>query len=135
MPLAAGPIEDVLGRAREMMAAGEHEEALDTLNALYRQHPGDDALRRLTAEAEAAFIDRAYRHLVPAHKIPVLRRSAESLVCESLSPQEFFLLSRIDGSWDIKSIIQLAPLREVDALRTLKRMRELGMIDLHDPKE
>jgi hypothetical protein len=130
-----GPIEDVLARVRDLMAGGEHEEALDCLAALYRQHPADDALRRLTAEAEATFIDRAYRHVVPPDKVPVLKRSMDSLTSESLSPQEFFLLSRIDGSWDVKSIIQVAPLREVDALRTLKRMREIGMIELRDPQE
>ena len=57
----------------------------------------------------------------------------ESLVSESLTPQEFFLLSRIDGSWDIKSIIQVAPFREIEALRTLKRILDLDMIELCDP--
>jgi hypothetical protein len=129
------PIEDVLARVRDLMTGGEHEEALDALAELYRQHPADDALRRLTAEAEATFVDRAYRHVVPPDKVPVLKRSVDSLTSESLSPQEFFLLSRIDGSWDVKSIIQVAPLREVDALRTLKRMREIGMIELRDPPD
>jgi hypothetical protein len=91
-------------------------------------------LRRLAAEAEAAFIDRAYRHWLPQHKVPVLTRPAEELAVEArLTPAEFFLLSRIDGLWDIRSIIQVAPLREADALRTLKRLRELGMIELLEP--
>jgi len=55
------------------------------------------------------------------------------LKAEDLSPSEFFMLSRIDGTWDIKSIIQIAPLRESDALRTLKRLRENGLIELKDP--
>jgi hypothetical protein len=57
----------------------------------------------------------------------------DALESEKLSPSEFFLLSRMDGSWDVKSIIQIAPLREADALRTLKRMRENGVIELKDP--
>jgi hypothetical protein len=57
----------------------------------------------------------------------------EFLTAERLSPSEFFLLSRIDGTWDVKSIIQITPLREVDALRALKRMREKGLIELRDP--
>jgi hypothetical protein len=58
----------------------------------------------------------------------------EELEAENLSPTEFFLLSRIDGSWDLKSIVQVSPLREADALRTLKRMREKGMIELKEPE-
>ena len=42
-------------------------------------------------------------------------------------------MSRIDGHWDVKSIIQVSPIREADAVRTLKRMREKGFIELRDP--
>jgi len=128
--------EERLSAARRFMSESDYDAALDLLDVLYRENPGDDALRRLTAEAEAAFVDRAYRHVVPEHKVPVLTRPAAVLATEArLTPQEFFLLSRIDGLWDVRSIIQIAPLREVDSLRTLKRMRELGMIDLHEPTE
>jgi hypothetical protein len=123
-----------LEAARRRMAKAEFEEALDILDGLYRQFPGDESLRRMTAEAEAAFVERAYRHYLPPTKVPALTKPMEELECENLSPTEFFLLSRIDGSWDIKSIIQIAPLREADALRTLKRMRENGVIVLHEPQ-
>jgi hypothetical protein len=131
--LGPGALEGKLAEARTLMSEGLFERALEILDALYRERPHDESLRRLTAEAESAFVHRAYRHLLPQDKIPVLTKSTQSLASESLSPEEFFLLSRIDGSWDVKSIIQVAPLREVDALRTLKRMREMGMIELKDP--
>lgn len=119
--------------ARRLMSRGECDAALEILDAAYQGYPGDDALRRLLAEAEAAFLEKAYRHYLPAGKIVALRRSPQSLTSETLSPAEFFLLSRIDGSWDVKSIIQITPLREVDTLRALKRMREKGIIELRDP--
>ena len=124
--------EAELEAARALMGRGEFEGALEILNAQYRTHPGEESLRRLVAEAEAAFIEKAYRYFVPPHKIPVLRRPAESLTGEALSPVEFFLLSRFNGTWDVRSIIQIAPIREVEALRTLKRLREKGYIDLKD---
>ncbi len=75
-----------------------------------------------------------WKHLLPEEQIPVLTKPIDSLSAESISPEEFFLLSRIDGSWNIKSIIQVSPMREVDALRTLTRMRECGMIELRKPE-
>ena len=78
-------------------------------------------------------MEKAYRHFLPPSKVLALTRSMDGLKTEDLSPSEFFLLSRIDGTWDIKSIIQIAPLRESDALRTLKRLRENGLIELKDP--
>ncbi len=129
-----GSPEAELEAARALMGRGEFEGALEILNAQYRARPGEDSLRRLVAEAEAAFVEKAYRYYVPPHKIPVLRRPAESLTGEELSPVEFFLLSRFNGTWDVRSIIQIAPIREVDALKTLKRLREKGHIDLKDPE-
>ncbi len=125
--------EGDLDFARRLLNRGEFESALEILDRAYKAQPGDEALRRLLAEAEASFIEKAYKHFLPPNKIVTLQRVAESLTAEQLSPTEFFLLSRIDGSWDVKSIIQITPLREVDVLRTLKKMREKGLIELKDP--
>ncbi|HKQ59706.1 MAG TPA: hypothetical protein VJS92_00395, partial [Candidatus Polarisedimenticolaceae bacterium] len=133
-PAASAELERRLEEARGLMSRGEYEGALDILDVLYRSHPEDESLRRLTAEAEVAFTEKAYRHYLPASKVPVLIKPVESLESENLSPSEVFLLSRIDGSWDVKSIIRIAPIRDVEALRTLKRMRERGVIDLRDPQ-
>jgi len=131
-PAGTAPSGGDLAKARELMASGSLEKALDVLDMLYRENPGDDALRRLTAEAEAAFVDQCYGQALPADKIPILTCPMESLSNESLTSEEFFLLSRIDGTWNIKSIIQVAPFREVEALRTLKRMCDSGTIELHE---
>jgi hypothetical protein len=82
--------------------------------------------------AEQYFVERAYRHYLPPGKIPILKRPIESLVGDNLSPAEGFLVSRVNGSWDLRSIMSISPLREVDALRALKRLRERGIIDLVD---
>jgi hypothetical protein len=129
----AHTLEHNLEKARRCMAASEFEKALEILDPLHRDYAGEESLRRLTAEADAAFVEKAYRHYLPPRKVLVLTRMIDALEAEDLSPSEFFLLSRIDGTWDIKSIIQIAPLRESDTLRTLKRMRENGLIDLRDP--
>jgi len=124
---------DDLDVARRLLNRGEYDAALDILDRAYKSEPGDEALRRILAEAEASFVEKAYRHFLPPAKIVALARPPESLAGEPLTPAEFFLLSRIDGTWDVKSIISITPLREVDVLRTLKRMRERGVIELHDP--
>lgn len=126
-------LERDLAKARRFMIDSEFEKALDVLDRLCREQPGDESLRRLTAEAEAAFIEKAYRHYLPPSKILSLTRTMDGLKTENLSPSEFFLLSRIDGTWDIRSIIQIAPLRESETLRTLKRLRENGLIELKAP--
>lgn len=133
-PAPRGPVlEQDLAEARRRIDGGEFDGALDLLESRYRAEPGSEALRRLLAEAELAFVEKAYRHYLPAEKILALGKPVESLAGEPLSPAEYFLLSRIDGTWDVKSIVQITPLREVEALRTLKRMRERGLVVLRDP--
>jgi hypothetical protein len=121
-----------LEEARGLMSKGEHDRALEILDELYRRYPDDESLRKLLAEAELAFRDVAYRHYLPANRIPVLALPLDEIESQNLSPSEFFLLSRIDGTWDVKSIIQITPLREIEALLTLKRLREKGLIDLRE---
>jgi hypothetical protein len=138
-PKALSPKDDprkvqaALEAARRLQERGELDGALDLLNAVHKANPEDDALRRLVLEAEADFVDKAWKHYVPAAKIPALTRPVDALTGEALSPVEVFLLSRVDGTWDVKSIIQITPIREVDALRTLKKLRERGLIELKDP--
>jgi hypothetical protein len=132
-PSAAEVLAGTLETAQRCMDRGDYEAALDLLDGAYKQRPGDDALRQRLVEAEGAFVEKAYRHFLPAVKVPVLARTLESLMAENLSPIEYFLVSRIDGTWDVKSIIQIAPIREIEALRTLKRLREKGLFDLRDP--
>jgi len=130
---ATSNLDRKLQRARRAMARGDVDDALAILDALYAEFPGDDALRRLTLEAEVAFTEKAYRHYLPTLHLVHLARPIEELTGRSFSPKEFFLISRIDGTWDVKSIVQLAPLREVDTLRTLKHLRETGVIELRNP--
>ena len=136
-PAPAPPVPEIdatdLGIARKLADRGDYEAALDILDKACKARPGDPALRALLAEAEATFVERAYRHYLPPNKIPFLTRPIESLTGENISPVEYFLVSRIDGTWDIRSIIQIAPIREVEALRTLKKLRERGILDLKDP--
>jgi hypothetical protein len=132
---AAAPpaIAPVLEAARACMARGDAEEALTLLESAHEAGARSAELHALAGEAERSFIERAYRHYVPPGKIPVLKRPLESLVNESLSPAEMFLVTRVNGAWDLRSIVSISPLREVEALRALKRLRERGVIDLQDP--
>lgn len=128
-PAPPPPAESLVSLARQMIQKGESETALALLEKSTVKNPEIDALRQV---AEEHFIERAYRHYLPPKKIPVLKQPLESLVKYDLSPEEVFLVSRVNGSWDLKSIISISPLREVDALRAFKKLRERGIVDLVD---
>lgn len=126
----AGASAGALAAARECLERGDAEAALEALDAARDAGEKSPDLQRLTQEAERYFVERAGRYYLPPEKVPVLKRPIESLVGEPLSPAEVFLVSRVNGTWDLRAIMSISPLREVDALRALKRLRERGVIDL-----
>jgi hypothetical protein len=119
--------------ALQCMARGDYERALDILNELYRAEPDDTRLRQLVLKAEAGFIESARAQAFGPEKIPVPLAAAAGPSGAQLKPTDQFLLTMLDGKADIKSVVWLAPLREVDVLQALQRMVDAGLIELRDP--
>jgi uncharacterized protein DUF4388 len=122
----------LMAAAKELLKSGDAEGALVILEKARSGSGKSPEINALIQVAEEHFIERAYRHYLPPAKVPVLKRPLESLVSEDLSPEEVFLVSRVNGSWDLRSIISISPMREVDALRAFKKLRERAIIDLID---
>jgi len=122
-----------LRAAKDLIRAGALEEALLLLEQLARGPAMSSDLSELMKVAEVNLIDRLYRSILPPKQVPFLKRPLEHLMDETLTPEEVFLVSRVNGSWDLKSIVSISPLREVDALRVLKRLKERGIIALKEP--
>ena len=60
--------------------------------------------------------------------VPKLLMSEAGLTQQMLEPQVAFLLSRINGEWDVKSILSICPFKEVDSLRMIKTLIERQII-------
>jgi len=120
--------------ARQLVARGDYEAALDALESAHRAHREDETLRRMISKVEAVFVEACYRGEVPPTKVPALLGARERLLHEDLSPAEFFLISTIEnGTLDVKSITWIAPMREVEVLRMIKRLLDRGVIELREP--
>ena len=95
--------------------------ALDRLN----QH----AKKGLIATEEARR-NQKREQSIDRTKVPVLAVDLESLTRESLDPQEGFVLSRVNGDWDVQSILKLCPMGEEAALLIFGRLLERGIVRL-----
>lgn len=115
-------------RARRLLEEGECEGCLVLLREILEADPDHAEAQELVESAEAAFTEQISRSVLPPEAVPRLNRPLEEVTSENMKPEEFFLLSRIDGSWDVKSIIDIAPMREAEALRVLKRLLQQGVI-------
>jgi hypothetical protein len=79
--------------------------------------------------AEEEFTRQMYESGITPESIPHLAVPVEALSQYGLEPKEGFVISRIDGSWDVKSILSISPFREAESLRILKRLLDAGLVE------
>lgn len=60
--------------------------------------------------------------------IPSLTRPMEELMSWSFTPNEAFILSRINGLWDVRSIAKISPFPEGEVLRVFEKLHDGGLI-------
>jgi hypothetical protein len=132
---APGTSEVCCKLAEELASRGDFDAALDILNYDLSKHPDDAILMKTLSKIEAAYLAEAYCKLIQPHMTPVTlcdRDSIESV--DGLQSEEFYLLSMIvNNDWNVESLVQLAPMYEVDVIRSLKRLLSKGFIKLEEP--
>jgi hypothetical protein len=135
IPTPGVEIEDLPESVTEMVWAAERkldtdpEAALQIVQTALQQQPNNPEAQALLPLAEEKFVKHVYASsgLTP-RSIPQLKISPAELTSLEIDPQEGFMLSRINGSWDIQSILSICPFREADCLRMIKKLRERGVI-------
>jgi Domain of unknown function (DUF4388) len=95
--------------------------ALDRLN----QH----AKKGLIAAMEARKREKQQRD-IPRDRVPRVAVDFQTLTREKLDPQEGFVLSRVNGEWDVQSILKLCPMGEDDTLLIFARLLDRKLIEL-----
>ncbi len=129
------------------------EQQVQELNDLMRQGAASLKAGRL-AEARAAF-EKAlckdprdkYAHLLlikvrqmmkcakevevfSRDSVLVLKAPAPPIERLDLDPKECFVLSRINGKWDVESIIKLCPMREKEVVASLRHLLDCSLVEV-----
>ena len=129
-------VEDLPEGVTEMIWSAQRkldedpETALSTVQKALQQQPNNPEAQALLVEAEEKYVKHVYAKEVPPHAIPQLLVAPSDLTGQQIDPQEGFVLSRINGSWDIQSILSICPFREADCLRMIRDLLKRGIIGL-----
>ena len=105
------------------LKAYEEVLALDRLN--------QNAKKGLIAAMEARQRERQ-THTIPRDKIPALAVDFATPTKQNLDPQEGFVISRVNGQWDVQSILKLCPMGEEETLMIFARLIDRKLIKLLD---
>jgi hypothetical protein len=128
-------MEDLPESVTEMVWSAERklendpETALQIIHDALQQQPNNPEAQALLPAAEEKYVKHVYATggLTP-RSVPQLRISSAEMTNLQIDPQEGFVLSRINGSWDVQSILSICPFREADCLRMIKKLRDRGVI-------
>jgi hypothetical protein len=92
--------------------------------------PGPDAARSVLLEAERDLAARLRGELLEPPRRPRLRVPPERIAALAISAADKYLLSRCDGARDVRQLAQLAPMRELDVLRSIRRLADAELVEL-----
>lgn len=133
-PATAGAEPDEVGsllaQAADFTAAGNGFHAWKAIRAALEIDPQSKEAREALREAEQRLLAELESAGIIGTKVPSLAVSVGEVTKMNFSPNEGFVLSRINGSWDIKSILKISPIREIDALLIFRKLLDDGVIVL-----
>jgi tetratricopeptide (TPR) repeat protein len=129
------PVEEItpanlFNKGLELMKNHNYGEAISAFQEVLKLDPQNSWAPEQIEHAETALCQEYYQRTTPPGKIPYFLIPESSLTHYSLTHEEGFIASRVNGTWDVKSIVMLSPLRELEILQILDKLLKLELIAL-----
>ena len=123
-------IVSFLTRAQTALKARDYEKTLRLLKAAQNLDPNHPKVRTAVMGAESVILNELRAAGVSESKVPRVARTIEEITTMNFTPNEGFILSRINGTWDIGSLVKISPIREPDAMLIFYKLWRDGIIAL-----
>jgi hypothetical protein len=131
-PLGASSL---LKSSQGYMQQRNYEQALRHLRAAKSLEPENKEVQEAMQKGEKTMREELERAGVTLTSVPKLAISMDQLTTVKISPQEGFMLTRINGSYDIQSIVKITPMPQLDALLVFWKLHQAGHIKLDVKKK
>jgi hypothetical protein len=138
-PEETAPFEDsseddeivgLITRAQQSLRSREYEKAQRLLKAAENLDPSHQRVRNAIKGAESAILADLRGQGLHDSKVPRVAKALEEITQMNFTPNEGFMLSRINGQWDLGSLIKISPIREPDAMLIFYKLWRDGIIAL-----
>jgi hypothetical protein len=129
---AAASGEALVGRAMVHLKNGDFEAAMRHLRAASSLEPDNRDLRLVIQQKELEIRGEIADAGVLPDCVPVLISDMKQLRKVNFSPEEGFILSRINGRSDIRLIIKISPLSEIGSLLVFWKLLKEGHLRLDE---
>lgn len=114
--------------ARHSFAARDYPRAIEHAKQALRANPADEVMVELVRQAEGHLL-RELQKLIPSDEaVPQLLHPPGDLAGKRMTARERYILTRIDGIRSIRTIMQVSPMREIEALQIFHKFVRDGLI-------
>jgi hypothetical protein len=122
----------LLAGAHDHLVHGRYDQTLRHLRAARSLEPDSREVQTAVETAEETIRERLEADGVRLTAVPKLAVDIEELTASKITPQEGFMLSRVNGSYDLGSIVKISPMPQLDALLVFWRLLKAGHITLEE---
>ncbi len=129
-PVRGPDAAQLFSRGLELMQNRKYREAISAFQEALQLDPQNSWADQQIEQAERALCEEIYQTSLPPSKVPYFLAPESTLAHYNLTHEEGFVASRINGTWDLKSIVMLSPLREVEILQIVEKFKSMGLIGL-----
>lgn len=123
----------IIDEAKKLISEEKLIEAINLLKFHLRKNEDKDA-EKLLKYAEEKYQRKNLKETIPMNAVLELAVPIEELPKFNLTPKEGFIATRINGIWDISAIVKVSPMPEMDVLASIKKILDLGIARIKNPK-
>lgn len=120
---------DLLKLAADLFKQKSYDKAFQNIEEFLAANPGHAEAMTLFELVKGAFMKDLFA-ACPPDATPELAIDISNLSEKIYNSKEGFLASRVNGQWDVKSLIMISPLGELESLKILKRLKDEGVIKM-----
>ncbi|MFL5322036.1 MAG: DUF4388 domain-containing protein, partial [Myxococcaceae bacterium] len=127
--LERDPISDMLEKGAVLVRERQFDAAGMVFASLLASDPADRRVQEFARMVEHEHTASLYGEMPP---IDVPQLTATSAELSHLRPEERYVSSLVNGTWDVATIVLASQARELETLKALAKLRRMGALTLPD---
>jgi hypothetical protein len=113
--------------------SGQYEAVIQTFKQVLLLAPGNSLASTMVGKAYKELKATLVSDEFTIEHIPYLQRALSELNELSFTPQENYILSRVNGQDSVQSIIRISPIQEIQALMIFKKLAKESLVNFFPP--
>jgi tetratricopeptide (TPR) repeat protein len=124
--------DNKLQKLKQLINEKKFEESYDLAKSICEEEPDNEDAQNLFSIVKDSLTERYTRTFKNNNIIPVMKIDLTDLMHYSLTQQDGFIISLLDGKTTLQEIIDTSGLTDFDCKRIISKLKNLGIIEFKE---